>query len=351
MPHAALSRSQILTFRRKSGGLDARLPWGADSLRKAAWAGLQDSVPRAALLSIHARVAGTTSSGWEHSSLVQLWGPRFNDYAIAARDLAVFSLGRLPLSGAQLKRAIETADRLHGFLEGRRMPFGEAGRAMGVAHNSLRYAAPTGRVLMRWDGARQPVVWTSALGPSDMTPEEARRELARRYLHILGPGTSEGFAKWAGVPGSTGVAVFRELVAARELVAVRTPVGDGWILASDEAAMIAAKPDEAEVRGVVRFLPSGDAFFLAWGADREILAPDARRRAELWTSRVWPGALLVHGEVAGVWRRASAEVTIDAWRKLTRAERESVEAEARTLPVPGIDEGRPIQIRWTTAAS
>ena len=53
-------------------------------------------MPRAALLSIHARVEGTEPSTWEDPSLVQLWGPRFSAYVVAARDLAVFSLGRLP---------------------------------------------------------------------------------------------------------------------------------------------------------------------------------------------------------------------------------------------------------------
>jgi hypothetical protein len=51
-------------------------------------------MPRAALLSIHARVAGTQPSTWEDPSLVQLWGPRFNVFAVAAGDLAVFSLAR-----------------------------------------------------------------------------------------------------------------------------------------------------------------------------------------------------------------------------------------------------------------
>ena len=51
-----LTRAQILAFRRQVGALEERLPRGARSLRQAAWAGLQDSMPRAALLSIHARV-------------------------------------------------------------------------------------------------------------------------------------------------------------------------------------------------------------------------------------------------------------------------------------------------------
>jgi len=54
-----LSRSQILAFRRRVGMLDLRQPLNEKTLREAAWAGLQDSMPRAALLSIHARLAGT----------------------------------------------------------------------------------------------------------------------------------------------------------------------------------------------------------------------------------------------------------------------------------------------------
>ena len=83
-----LTRPQILAFRRHVGALDERLPCGRRSLHQAAWAGLQDSMPRAALLSIHARVEGTEPFTWEDPSLVQLWGPRFSAYVVAARDLA-----------------------------------------------------------------------------------------------------------------------------------------------------------------------------------------------------------------------------------------------------------------------
>ena len=73
-----LTRGQILAFRRRVGALDERLPRGPASLRRAAWVGLQDSMPRAALLSIHARVEGTQPSTWEDPTLVQLWGPRYS---------------------------------------------------------------------------------------------------------------------------------------------------------------------------------------------------------------------------------------------------------------------------------
>jgi hypothetical protein len=334
-PRIDLSRAQILAFRRRAGALDERLPAGARSLRRAAWAGLQDSSPRAALLSIHARVTGCGSGHWEHPSLVQLWGPRFSDYVVAAQDLALFSVARLPESARGRTRAVETAERLHAFLDGRRMPFGQAGRGMGVAPNSLRYAAATGRVLLRWDGARQPEIWT--VPAPEMEPAQARIELARRYLHVFGPTTAESFRKWAGIKGAEASAAFAAL--GGEMTPARTPAGDGWILSRDEAALRA----EAGPGAPARLLPSGDTFFLLWGADRSILVPEPKRQAELWTTRVWPGALLVNGEVAGTWRRSAGEVTIDTWRRLSPAERDAVVTEAESLPL-GL--GRPITVRF-----
>jgi hypothetical protein len=231
-PRLELSRSQILSFRRRVGSLDERLPAGPKSLRCAAWAGLQDSTPRAALLSIHARVEGTTAISWEHPSLVQLWGPRFSDYVVASKDLPVFSLGRLPENARGRARAHDTADRLHSFLSGRRMPFGQAGRGMGVAPNSLRYAAQTGTVLLRWDGARQPVVWTAP--PPEMEPGQARLELARRHLHVFGPATAASFARWAGIGAAEANSAFETL--AGTLTPTSTPIGNAWILVTDEAA-------------------------------------------------------------------------------------------------------------------
>jgi Winged helix DNA-binding domain len=331
-----LTRPEILAFRRHAGGLDERLPPGQASLRRAAWAGLQDSMPRAALLSIHARVAGTGPSTWEDPSLVQLWGPRFNVFVVAARDLAVFSLGTLPDEAKGRRRAEDLAARLNALLGGTRMPYGEAGRALGVHPNSLRYAAATGTVLIRWEGARQSMVWT--VPPPETGPRDARLELARRYLHIYGPATPEAFAGWSGIGRRHGVAAFEAL--GRSLTPVRTPVGDAWILTEDETAFRAAPGPTAPAR----LLPSGDAYFLRYGADRDLLVPDADRRSALWTPRVWPGGLLLGGEIAGTWRRADAAMTVQPWRRLSRAERAAVTAEAESLPLPGTV--GPVVVRW-----
>jgi hypothetical protein len=330
-----LTRQQILAFRRRVGALDERMPMGSQSLRRAAWAGLQDSMPRAALLSLHARVEGVEPSTWEDPSLAQLWGPRYSTYVVPKRDFALFSLGRIPDNAKGRLRAERMAERLHAHLDGRRMTDREAGRALGIG-NALRYAATTGTVAIRWEGARAPTVWTVAAPEID--PVDACRELARRYLHVFGPAKADGFARWAGISRRSAAAAFASLE--ESLLPVRSPLGDEWLLAEDEPTMRAAEAPAAPAR----LLPSGDAYFLLDGAQRTLLVPRADQRSRLWTPRVWPGALLVDGEIRGTWRRAQLTVRIDAWARLARGARDAVEAEAGTLPLPGVD--RPIEVVW-----
>ena len=330
-----LTRAQVLAYRRNVGALDERLPPGPESLRRAAWAGLQDSMPRAALLSIHARVGDAGPFAWEDPSLVQLWGPRFSTYVVPAQDHWVFSLGRYPDSARGRRVAEETAASLQAVLGDRRMRDRDVAEALGVG-NSIRYAGPTGTILIRWECARAPMIW--AVPRPDVDPGAARLELARRYLHMFGPATPEAFATWAGIGAAAGRAAFGVL--GEQLVAVRTPICDAWVLDEDEASFRAPIGATAPAR----LLPSGDAFFLLQGPDRELLLADPRDRDRLWTSRVWPGAVLVEGDVVGTWRRAGADLTIETFRPLQGPERAAVEAEAASLPLPGLT--LPIRVRW-----
>ncbi len=333
-----LTRAQILAFRRSVGALDERLPLTAASLQRAAWAGLQDSMPRAALLSVHARVRGADANAWEHPSLTQVWGPRWSAYVVAARDAAVFTRGRMPDSEKDRQRFEELAERVDAFLRRRRARFGDVGRDLGLPHhNYVRYATVTGRLRIRWEGARQPNLWT--VPAPKIAYRAARVELARRYLHVFGTATPASFGRWAGVRPASSDAAFADLE--RSLTPVRTPVGEAWILTSDEAAIRSKRTPST----ATRLLPSGDPYYLLQDADRELLVPTARHRAALWTTRVWPGAVLVHGEIVGVWRRAGSLVSIDAWRRLTRTERDAAEAEALSLPLPDVA-GR-MRVKWS----
>jgi hypothetical protein len=331
-----LSRAQILAFRRRVGALDARLPPGPASLRAAAWAGLQDSMPRAALLSIHARVEGTAPDALDDPSLTQVWGPRFSLFVVAEQDAPIFTLGRYPSDARGRRVADAAAELIRKAVGDGRIAYGRAGAELGVPPNSLRYGTTTGMVRLRWEGARAPKIWV--VPRPEITATEAQLELARRYLHVYGPTTSAAFSKWAGIGTTDGPRAFEGL--GSEIVPVTTPVGEAWVLASDEAGFRATAGEPA----AARLLPSGDSFWLYHGRDRELLVPDAKLRDELWTSRVWPGAVLVGGEIAGTWRRANQNLSIHAWRRLTKFEREAVEAEATALPLPGLP--GPIRVGW-----
>ena len=331
-----VTRQQILAFRQRTNALLERLPKGKRSLRTAAWAGLQDSMPRAALLSIHARVEGAKHDVWDDPSLVQVWGPRYQVYVVAAPDLPLFTLARLPESGKTRVVAEELADRLEAALAGERMRDRDVGTALGGVGPSLRYATLTGRLAIRWEGARAPHVWI--VPPPKIPVHKARCELARRYLHVYGPSTAAAFAKWAGVGAKEAAQTFVDLEP--ELVAVRKPADDAYLLAAAEQAMREA----AGHRAPARLLPSGDAYWLhTTSVERALLVPNEKARNELWTPRVWPGALLVDGDIVGTWRRAKRVLTVQTWRRLTGSERDAVVAEAESLPLP--DEGATV-VRW-----
>jgi hypothetical protein len=331
-----LSRDQILRFRRHATVLDERLPMSAESLRLAAWAGLQDSMPRAALLSVHARVLDTPADVLDDPALVQVWGPRYSAYAVPAGDIPIFTLSRMPDDTKGQRRAELTADLLESALAGRRMKDREVYKLLAGHPYSLRYATATGRVLIRWEGALAPWIWTVAR--PEVSVIDARREMARRYLHVFGPTTAAAFAEWAGISARAAIVTFEELQ--HEVVAVRTPLGDQWLLTSDEDAMRQKHTPSVGAR----LLPSGDTYFLLWGRDRELLVSDAAQRGELWTTRVWPGAVLLDGEIIGVWRRSNEKVSIALWNKVSPTHIATLESEAATLPLPGLK--RQIAVVW-----
>ena len=239
-------------------------------------------MPRAALLSIHARVEGVTHTAWEDPALVQVWGPRYQVYVVAAPDHALFTLARLPESGKTRAAAEKLVARLEAALAGERMGDRDVGTALGGTGPSLRYATLTGRLLIRWEGARAPHVWI--VPPPTISVQVARHELARRYLNIYGPSTAAAFAKWGGIGAKEAATTFDEL--GSELVPVRTPAGDAHLLDADVATIRQPRGPAAPAR----LLPSGDAYWLHGTAtERALLVPDEKRRGELWTPRVWPG--------------------------------------------------------------
>ena len=82
-------------------------------------------------------------------------------YVVPSRDRAIFTLGRLPDAARRRQRAEDMAARVHAHLAGRRLKDNDVQKALGVG-NAIKYATTTGTVLIRWDGARTPAIWTES---------------------------------------------------------------------------------------------------------------------------------------------------------------------------------------------
>ena len=89
-------------------------------------------MPSAALLSIHARVADTQPDTIYDPSLIQIWGPRYSAFVVAAQDVAPFTLGRLPDDEKGRQRAESAAQRLRAAIGSKKVGHHDVGEQMGV---------------------------------------------------------------------------------------------------------------------------------------------------------------------------------------------------------------------------
>jgi hypothetical protein len=310
-----VSRAQAQNYRLAANNLSARLPAG--SYPQAAFAGLQDSAPRDALLGLHARVAACEPTTWEDPRLIQTYSPRQAVYVLPRDDFAVFTIGRLPRDEAARQAIEDEADELSAALAGRP-------RQAGQSTAPGRLACATGRFVVRW-------TTTSAEIREQPRPqadvEAARRELARRHLRAFGPTTAAAFAWWAGLPGQDARQTFDLL--APELVPVELAGRPAWILAADETALTTAAP----MRGV-RFLVAPELRLL--GQDRTGLfaGPGLAAHSPL-QDRFHPGGLLVDGRIAGAWGRRGGQVRVRTAGPLPAPVRTAIGAEAGSMPIPG----------------
>jgi hypothetical protein len=251
--------------------LAERLPAG--SFAEAAAAGLQDSAPRAGLLSLHARMEGVEPDSWEHPALAQVWGPRQAVWLVPRDAVAAFTLGRLPRDEARRRQIDRIADEA---LRGGKDPERRAGAA-------------TGRYLVRWDERTTELI---PIEPPSVDVEAARRELALRYLRWFGEGMRARFAQWAGIePGD-----------ARETLRHVPPVD------------LVSGPPATGVRLLPRFDPYG------YG-----------RPAPATPHRELVGTILVDGRREGTWARQARRVTL---RPRTGRHLDRIEEEARRLEGP-----------------
>jgi hypothetical protein len=307
-----ITREQAIAYRLHVNHLVERLPAG--SHEEAAYVGLQDTAPRDALLGLHARMARCVPSDWEHPSLIQTYSPRAAVYVLPARDVGVFTLGRLPIDADAVRRIDVLAERLCATLGGR-------ARRGGMGHE-LREACASGRIAVRWDTTS---LWVREVPRSEIDVSEARLELCRRHVHCFGPTTPKAFSWWSGLSAADARAVWGLL--ADELVEVDFDAVAGWVLRADEERLRSATLP----RGV-RLLVASDLRLFGRDHDGRFVGPGLRELTPVADS-FHPNGLLVDGRIAGAWGRKGGRVDVVLSSPLSAAQYGALEEEVASMPI------------------
>jgi hypothetical protein len=309
-----VSRTQAVAYRLAVNHLTRRLPAG--SYVDAAYAGLQDTAPRDALLGLHARVTACEPSAWQHPRLIQTYSPRRAVYVLPRDDFGVFTIGRLPRDPRARQSLEDQAELACREMAGHPRP------APGPSFH--RGLCATGRFAVRWTTTASLI---SEHPRPSIDPEQARIELCRRHVHAFGPTTPAAFAWWAGVSAQDAKRTFEVLTP--ELIPVDYEGHQAWILAADETAIATAE----RMRGV-RLLVASDLRLLGQDRTRLFVGPGLRQHTPLHDS-FHPNGLIIDGSIAGAWGRRAGRVSVKALGSRTAAIRRAIADEAETMPIPG----------------
>jgi hypothetical protein len=352
-------RRRILAFRLAGHHLHERLPPGSAD-EAADSGGLQDLPPGAAALALAARVQDAGPDDLDRLAIV--YTRRGAACAVAVGDLAVFTTGFLPPDEAAaramlgslprtLPDGIEVLDALDRVSAAVADALAAGPLDRDAFHQALRERLPG--ELLPWCNSCQshhvhPLLWratglkgvlavagregrTTLFGAPPPAPpvDDPGAELVRRFLHAYGPAKRATFAAWAGISGQHARALLDRVAGElRELDA-------GLILAVD-ADRLADPPPASGVRLLGGYDPYLDQ------RDRETLFPDATIRSRMRRPIGNPGAVLVDGELAGLWRPSKKGsklvVTVEPFDRAVRDAGAALEAEAQlAAPHRGCD--------------
>ncbi|WP_027942231.1 winged helix DNA-binding domain-containing protein [Amycolatopsis taiwanensis] len=212
-------------------------------------------------------------------------------------------------------------------------------QATHVSEQVMRLAAVHGGT--RLEAGASPATLAPLEGSPPMRTEPdpaAATAVVVAYLRLHGPATPTEAAGFVGTTATMAKRIWPD-----GLTEVRVDGRKAFLPTGDVPAL--ENPPEP---GVVRLLPPWDPFLQA--RDRGLLVPDKARQKEIWKIIGNPGALLVHGEVAGTWRTKAAgrkrlDFTVHPFWTLRPAVKREVEAEAeRVAAVRGVPE---LRVAWT----
>lgn len=353
-----LSDNQVLLLRLRAQRLAPQPPHATGAAQVVRdLCGVQAQDAAAAALAVRVRCAGLVAADVERAlvqerTIVRTWCMRGTLHLIGAQDLGwlLAYLGPVFIRASRGRRAElglddETAARavlaLRELLE-ESGPLARdeiverlATRGIRLAGQArphlLGLAALEGVICPGPNRGREPTYvlisdWVDP-GPA-RTPEEARAELAVRYLSAYAPAAPEDFAAWSGLPLGEARAAWRQI--ANRLIEVVAGEAPAWMLRSQGEWL----EDLAPPPPVVRLLPAYDTYLLGYRSRDRILAPEHAKRITPGGGLLRP-ALLVDGRVRGAWRvnrrRAGIDVVVESFEDLGADVRPGLEAEVQDL--------------------
>jgi hypothetical protein len=257
---------------------------------------------------------------------------------------------------ARLQRSIVTEPMVKGALSGRLSqlldgPYLRECRPCGVTHTyemTFRLAALQAGLELEPDTSPPVLRRIPGLEPNELMRLGGQAaspfNLIRSYLRFFGPARPRDVAGFIDAPLKEVKSHWPEDAVEVDAAHVSTS-GRGEPAFALSADLHSLAAEEADAAGTVRLLGPYDPYLQL--RDRETLVADATRAKDLWRALGRPGAVLIDGEVVGLWRpRASGRklsLTVDHWGRhdprLDAAVAEQAErfAQYRGLALSGIE--------------
>ena len=363
---ASVTRSEVLDFRVRTQQLDRESGQLANT--RVLDIGVQDTGPDGAMWALAIRgVDGSVLSGTE---LAKVWtvrgaphlyrredlplvaaavepfsdadaGKRIYDAAKPLKAAGVSNLAALDAVAAAMRSVVtvpmlkgEVSTQVTTLMDPPYLRFCRPCDAIHLYEMPFRLAAL--RAGLELQAGTSPPVLRPVAGLERAAEPSERYDVVRAYLRLLGPATPRHVADYLDAP-------VKEVKARWPRDAVEVSV-DGelrWLLAGDEGELAAGRVK------TTRLLGPFDLFLQA--KDRPLLVADPARRKALWPVLGRPGAVLLDGEIAGMWRPRKTgknlRVHIELWAKPSKAVLDGVRDNAeqlaayRQVPLAGIDFG------------
>jgi hypothetical protein len=168
--------------------------------------------------------------------------------------------------------------------------------------------------------------------------KQPRAELLKTFFRVNGPVSRSQYKDWSDAETAAVGELWDEL--GDDLVRVQVD-GKRYDL---PASLMVAVQQAAKPSGVV-LVPPNDPYLRQ--VDRTLLVPDSKRRQQVWKALSGPGALLVDGEMAGVWRyrRSEGDLSITPFANLSLSQR-SQAARNAALVAEASDDDKP-KVIWS----